>query len=233
MDSSKEYKEGLSTNSERQYTMQSVQNDDDKIETELFVGLSINNFTGKDAKDLDPKAGFHIGAMVRYYFVGDFFGEAVLAIASKGYKEKNTYSSGRIWDDDGANYDGYLSTKYTSYNIDIPILIGYKFAINDDVNLKVKVGPYLTYAVSGKKKTTGYKTTYPDIHSSETEHINNETKIDDMKKFKRFGYGIHAGISAEYKRLILAVAYQHAFSKVFDKNKEYEQNVLISLGYSF
>ncbi len=76
-------------------------------------------------------------------------------------------------------------------------------------------------------------TNYPDIHSSETEHIKSATKIGDIKGFKNFGYGIHAGISADYKQFIISASYQRAFSKVFDNDKSYEQNILISLGYRF
>lgn len=54
-----------------------------------------------------------------------------------------------------------------------------------------------------------------------------------MKGFKNFGYGIQAGISADYKMFILSASYQRAFSKIFDKTKAYEQNILISLGYRF
>ena len=54
-----------------------------------------------------------------------------------------------------------------------------------------------------------------------------------MDGFKNFGYGIHAGVSADYKQFVLSASYQHGFSKVFDKAKAYEQNILISLGYRF
>lgn len=112
-------------------------------------------------------------------------------------------------------------------------MVGYKLAVNDDFNIKLKVGPYLTYALSGKLKEEGYWTEYEDIHSSATEHINKETKISDMNGFKNFGYGVHAGISTNYKQFILSASYQRAFSKVFDDAKSYEQNILVSIGYRF
>lgn len=156
----------------------------------------------------------------------------VLGISTKGYKSDSESSSGFYWDDEGPNYDGSISTKYTSYNLDLPILVGYKLDVNDDFNIKLKVGPYLTYALSGKLKVEGYWTEYEDIHSSATEHINKETKIRDMNGFKNFGYGIYAGISTEHKQFILSVSYQRAFSKIFDEAKSYEQNFLISIGYN-
>lgn len=211
----------------------SAQNNDTKIEKEVFAGLSMNNFAGDDIDGADMKMGFHAGFTARYFFVKDFFLEGALGIATKGYKSSKVMSSGQYWDDEGANYDGSISVKYTSYNVDLPILVGYKFSLNDDLNFKIKVGPYLTYAISGKETEEGYMITYPDIHSSEKEYINEETKIGDMDGFNNFGYGIHAGISADYKQFILSASYQRAFSKVFDDAKAYEQNILISLGYRF
>lgn len=210
-----------------------AQDDDKKLEKEVFVGLSMNNFTGDAIDNSDMKLGFNAGFTARYCFVKNFFLEGSLGITTKGYKLEDQSSSGPFWDDEGGNYDASISKKYTSYNIDLPILVGYKLTINNNLNIKVKVGPYLTYALSGKQKDKGFITTYPDIHSSETEHINNEIKISDMYGFKNFGYGIHAGISADYKRYILSASYQRAFSKVFDNAKAYEQNILISLGYRF
>lgn len=208
-------------------------NDHTKFEKELYVGVSMNNFTGDDIKDSDMIVGFNAMATARYYVVNDLFLEGSLGIFTKGYKSDSESSSGTSWDDEGPNYDAFISTKYTSYNLDLPILVGCRLAVNDDFNIKLKVGPYFTYALSGKLKVEGYLTEYEDIHSSATEHINKETKISDMTGFKNFGYGIHAGINADYKQFILSASYQRGFSKVFDDAKAYEQNILISLGYRF
>ena len=204
-----------------------------KYEFKVFAGFSINNFTGKDAKNTDMICGFHAGVSFGYNFYENIFVECSIGIATKGYKLDTTMSSGDYWDDEGANYDSSTSTKYLSYNVDLPVLIGYNFFINDVSNLKIKVGPYMTYVISGKKTVENYTTIYPDIHSSETESIKSETKVGNMKGFKRMGYGVYAGISADYKSLVLSASYQRGLSKVFDKSKEYEQNILLSIGYRF
>ena len=193
----------------------------------------MNNFTGDDIENTDMKLGFHAGITARYFFVKDVFLEGSLGIATKGYKITNQYSSGSSWNDDGYNYDSEVTTKYSSYNLEIPILIGYKYAINKDINIKAKIGPYFTYALAGKQTEKGYEIYYPDIHSSEKGYIDEETKIGDMSGFKNFGYGLHAGLSVEYNRYTLSASYQRGFSKVFDKAKTYEQNFLVSVGYKF
>lgn len=215
------------------FTVALAQNDDKKFEKEVFAGVSMNNFTGDDIKGSDMKTGFNVGFTARYYFVKNLFLEGSLGVASKGYKSHSEVSSGQYWDDYGPNYDGELSTNYTSYNLDLPVLLGYRISASESFNIKLKVGPYFTYALSGKKKDEGYMITYPDIHSSEKEYINKETKIGDMKNFKSFGCGIHAGVSVNIKKVVLTASYQRGLSKVFDKDKSYEQNVLISLGYKF
>ncbi len=202
------------------------------FESEAFAGLSVNGFKGSDAEGLDVKMGFHAGFTARYNFVKSSFLEASLGVATKGYNSDLLLSSGEIWSDDG-NYDSEVTTTFTTYNIDLPILIGYRLVVNDNLNLRLKVGPYLTYAFSGKEKSEGYMTEYPDIHSSETEYIDKEVKIGDMDGFNRFGYGIHAGIGMDFKRFIFNASYQRAFSKICDDKKIYEQNFLISIGYKF
>lgn len=221
------YNESASNNTD------SSKNGHTKFEKEVYVGISMNSFTGDDIKNSDMNIGFNAGFTARYYVANDLFVEGSLGISTKGYKLDSKSSSGSSWDDEGPNYDSSISQKYTSYNLDLPILVGYKLAVNEDINIKLKAGPYLTYALSGKLKTKGYRTDYEDIHSGETEHINNETNIGDMNGFNNFGYGIHAGISADYKQFILSVSYQRAFSKILDDNKAFEQNILISFGYRF
>lgn len=203
------------------------------FEVEVFVGLSLNNFVGKDSKNLDMSTGFHAGILGRYYFVKNTFLECSLGIATKGYKSEISTSSGDYWVDEGANYDGESSTKYRTYNLEIPVLIGYNITINDYTNIKIKVGPYMTYAISGKLKTKGYNTVYPDIHSSETEYIEDETDISDIKGLNKFGYGLQTGISANFSNYVISAYYQRSFMKRVDDVKQYEQNILVSLGYKF
>lgn len=204
-----------------------------KIETEISAGLSLNNFVGKDADGFKNKLGFHVGLTARYYFYSDIFIEGSLYFATKGYKTEDSDTSGNYWDDEGVNYDMEVKETYKTYNIDFPIMLGYRFKVNDNLNFKIKAGPYLTYAISGERTVKGYYIEYPDIHSSEKETINTKTKIGKMKNYHPFGYGLTGGISINYKRTTLSFTYQRALSKTFHKDKSYEQNILISVGYCF
>lgn len=202
-----------------------------RFEFEIFVGVSLNNFVGDNVKDTKMKIGGHGGITGRYFIMNGLFGEMSLAFATKGYKHNSSSSSGQYWDDYGPNYDSELNTTMTTYNLDVPISIGYAFSISDNTKLRIKAGPYLTYAFSGELKQTGYNKYYEDIHSSETEHINKTIKLDDIKNYVKFGIGIQGGIGLEFGKITLSGTFQKGLTKLIKDAEIYEQNILISLGY--
>lgn len=201
------------------------------FEKEVFAGVSLNSYVGSDIEDAKLKAGFHVGITGRYFITNDVFTEASFVFATKGYKSDASASSGQYWDDSGTNYDSEVKTKLTTYNFDIPVNIGYRFVLDETSCLKVKFGPYFTYAFSGKLSEKGYMTYYPDIHSSETEHIDESTSINDIDGFKNFGVGIGIGLSYDYSDFTVSATYQRGLTKIFDEGKIYEQNILVTIGY--
>lgn len=201
--------------------------------TELYAGISLNTWVGDDAKDSKNNIGFHIGMLRRYFLLKTMFVEAGLSFVTKGYKSDMLLTSGQYWDDEGANYDYDYHYKMQTYNIEIPISIGYNFKWNSGLSVYIKGGAYATYALSGKLKLTGTETDYDDIHSSATGKINKETKIGDIKGYNEFGYGLQAGIVFRYDNYLLNFTYQRGLSKLMEKQKTYEQNLLLSLGYKF
>ncbi len=202
-----------------------------KIEYGLLAGVSLNNYVGEDTDDFSMKIGFNVAFAARYYFLDNLFLESGLGFATKGYKYELISSSGQYWDYDGLNYDSKVEKKMSTYNLDLPVLIGYRFNLTDDVNLKVKVGPYVTYALSGELTTKGYNTVYPNIHESETEHFDYSYKIKDLDDFKRFGCGLSAGIDVNYKSFSVCAKCQRGLTKTYKDREVYEQNMLLSLGY--
>lgn len=209
----------------------SGQNGEGTFETEVFLGLSINNYVGGDIKDTKSKVGFNVGITGRYFFTDNWFAETSVGLYTKGYKADNTLSSGDYWDDEGANYDSELETTMATYNLEIPINAGYRFVLTDKSSLKVKAGPYITYALAGEQKVKGYSTIYPDIHSSETEYIDESTDIGDIEGFNSFGLGFDIGVSYDYAKFSLSATFQRGLTKLFKDSKVYEQNFMLTLGY--
>ena len=170
-----------------------------KFEMELFAGATFSAYTGGDVKNADMQIGFNGGVTGRYYIVNNFFAEASLMFTTKGYKSKKKNGP-----------------KMTTYNIDVPINIGYRFMLSDDISLKIKAGPYITYAIDGEQKAENVK-----------------TKLKDIKSFNTFNVGIDAGIALDFYHFILSGNYQHGLATLINKQKVYEQNIFVSLGYRF
>lgn len=207
--------------------------EDKKTEFEIFAGVSINDYVGKDIDGTKMKVGFHAGFTGRYNITEGLFAESGLAFATKGFKSEDNSTSGNYWDDYGPNYDSEIETTMETYNIDVPISIGCRFSLTENMKIRIKAGPYITYALFGESKQKGYTTYYPDIHSSETEHINKTTKLSKMDNFKKFGVGIQGGIGFEIKQVTLSASYQRGLTSLDKHSDVFEQNILISLGYLF
>lgn len=202
-------------------------------ELDFYAGVSLNNNYGDDIEDTKNNTGFHAGITARYIFATNFFADISFGYATKGYKQENTQSSGQYWDDEGANYDSQNKITMQTSNIDMPIHFGYRIKISDALSVDLKLGCYLTYALSGKRKNVGTFTFYPDIHSSETDFISSTTYIKDVR-YKRFGVGLDAGLGVRIKKhFILSGSYQHGLTVLLEDANIYEKNFLISAGYCF
>lgn len=210
-----------------------AQNESKPLEMGLYAGASLNSYRGDDVKNADMKVGFNVGITGRYFLYKNLFGELSIGVATKGYKQSTYASSGQYWDDEGDNFDSEMKDEMTTYNLDIPLYVGYRFSIGDSSGLSIKMGPYITYALSGQLKTTGYIIIYPDIHSSEKEYIDSEQKIGDIEAFNKFGAGIGGGISYNYKNYCLTATYQRGLTKIYKGRDEFEQNISLSLSYTF
>lgn len=202
-------------------------------EFRILAGLSMNNVVGDDIEDSQISMGFHIGLAARYFLIDGLFVDGSLQFGTKGYKKDISDSSGSSWDDDGYNYDCEANRKLLTYNIDFNPSIGYKFGISNDFGISLKIGPYLTYALSGNFTEKRKEIYYPDIHGSEIEYSKIKESIGDVDGFKKFGYGIDASIALEIKKFVVSISYQRSFSDLIEDMKMVEQNLMLSLGYRF
>lgn len=214
----------------------------------VVAGLTSGSWTGKDFKDgnTDTEYGqtsiknkvtyqFHVGLIADYAFSENIYAGLGIVFNQSGYKQNYDMTSGQYWDDEGGNYDRKQTVKMTTNKFDIPVHIGGMYNLLPETKLFLEAGPYISYAISGNKKRTGSFTEYDDIHSSETEHINEKEKIGkgSLKDFQKFGYGLSATAGVSFNKIILQFTYQRGLNKMIKKKKQYEQNMLLSLGYEF
>ncbi len=206
----------------------------DEKSSEFIIrgGISFNNWAGKDIKNSDFNIGFNLGIEGHLYVTNNLFCGFNCSLSTKGYKLNYSDSSGSVWDEDGMNYDVGEKETFRTYNLDIPIFLGYKVGLYPQSSIKFMIGPYVTYALSGQKEIKGSSTYYSDIHSSETEYYNRKDKIDYIKDFNKFGAGLYAAASFNYKRFSLGIAYERGFTKLIKETKQYENNFMITIGYN-
>ena len=212
------------------------------------AGVTVGTWTGNDFKDGSTESDYgqastenkamyqiHLGVVFDYLLSENLYAGTGVFFNQNGYKQESLMTSGQYWDDEGANYDGKQTVKMTTNNIEVPIHIGGMYNMSSNLGLFVEVGPYFSYAVSGSKKRTGSFTEYDDIHSSATDHINEKEDIGkgSLKDFQRFGYGLSATAGISVNKFIFQFTYQRELSKAIKKTKQYEQNILLSIGYDF
>ncbi len=181
-------------------------------ETVWYVkaGMNLSKFTG-DNVEADNLVGYNIGiAFDRAIGGSGMFWGMGLQLARKGYKasyEEENYSE---------------EVKLKANKLEIPINIGYKYNINDDIAIDARIGGFINYDVWGKAKYE--ETEYGDSYE---ESIN----IGDIEGYDRFGAGIQFGIGVWYQKINFNITYQKGLVDQLEGAKE--SNWMLSLGYAF
>ena len=104
----------------------------------------------------------------------------------------------------GANLDFTLK----AMNIQVPILIGYKFNVIDGIlAIRPQVGPTLNFVIPQRTLVN------PSIGSAEPTEINNET-FDT----KSIAFGLQGGLGVDVFNFTLDINYNFGISKVFGAN---------------
>lgn len=198
------------------------------IQWEGIAGLNVSNLGG-----LGSKPGFHIGAKAEM---------GIPSIANGVYA-----NAGALLSFKGCKQDyGELGNSKTNANfLDIPIHLGYRYAINDKISVFGEVGPYFAIGLFGKTKVV-------EAYIEGPESVEQtETKVNTFDEIKRFdvGAGLKFGIEFNQK-YSFAIGYDWGFINLYDR-KSFEdpdsdedytiditpsmknKNLSISIGYKF
>lgn len=180
-----------------------------KFRVGVGVGMNVNSisnakdaFDAEDGTDISSKIGFNAGLKADYFFTNNVYLGTGLMFNQKGIK-------GDYSDPDDPEYK--YSEKVTLNYLEIPLHIGYRHPVSNNVAIFGEVGPYFAYAVSGKVK---YDPSDPD---DETNLFKIKDDAGD-KIYKRFdaGIGIHAGV--EFNKFQIKVGYDFGLTNL---NKTY------------
>lgn len=116
-----------------------------------------------------------------------------LLLSAKGWKDKLSYAD---------DMDKFCEWKCRLYYLEVPVHIGYKYALSEKVKLLSDIGPYFAVGLSGKSEFSGGDKSL----SAENPYEGNLFKNDT---YKRFDAGVGADIGVEIKqRLQIVIGYQ-------------------------
>ncbi len=169
----------------------------------VFTGMNVSS-----PSKLNSQVGFNVGAKGELSFSNNLFLDLGLSLTSKGW-ESDSY------------YDGTTQKtqkwKATPYYLEIPVHVGYKVSVGENIKLLGSVGPYVGLGLFGK-----------NTYTMETGNKTTETTSDNLFKDKlqeRFDWGVGARLGVElYNHYQLSLGYNLGLKRIYKK----EQNQIDS-----
>ena len=189
-------------------------NAQDNLRWGATVGMNSSNFS---ITGFDSKIGFHAGVKA----------EVGLPQISEGVY----LDMGALLTLKGAKIDGgsAASIKFNPYYLEIPVHIGYKYAVNDNFSLFANAGPYIAIGLFGKAKMTADGSLVDGGSKvSESENVFGD---DGFKRFD-LGLGLKAGIEIS-KKYQFSIGYDFGFIEAEELMGCKNRNLMISLGLMF
>lgn len=186
------------------------------------AGLNASS-AGGDYSDARSRLGYNLGIIADYNFSTNIFFRTGLDFTSKGAKYEDNY--------------GYPPKRHYRLNyFQLPVSIGYRLTVADNINLIANAGGYLAYGVYAREKYavgTGWCGTPPI-----TEFVIYTNKGFDSSGMYPFDCGVLGGVGFEYKQYMLLVNYELG---LFNTMKSQDggdpvwknRNWTFSLGYKF
>lgn len=204
-----------------------------------LFGMNISNFRHPDAAFdglTDPKAGFNLGVRGEYMLPSCY---GVFVNLGLNYTMK-----GAKMDVAASLPDDYSCTvKYRPCYIEIPLHVGYRFNVLDNLGVFADFGPYFAIGVNGKEKTEFEGDAVEDYSK---KFFRNSKMI--LGEIQRYDFGLGFRVGAEYANHHslnfsfdwgLTDMYRDSYRREFFKENGYELGKLknfnagITYGYRF
>ena len=154
-----------------------------------LFGMNISNFRHPDAAFdglTDPKAGFNLGVRGEYMLPSCY---GVFVNLGVNYTMK-----GAKMDVAASLPDDYSCTvKYRPCYIEIPLHVGYRFNVLDNLGVFADFGPYFAIGVNGKEKTEFDGDAVEDYSK---KFFRNSKMI--LGEIQRYDFGLGFRVGAEY-----------------------------------
>ncbi len=179
-----------------------------------MAGMNSSDFS---TDGLDSKVGFHVGIKAE---------KDLPQIAQGVYLDMAALLSLK-----GAQINGNdASLKFNPYYLEIPIHMGYKYAINDNFAIFGNFGPYFAVGLFGKMKATGYLIDEVEGLTS----IHDSAKVFGSNAMKRFdfGLGLKAGVEF-FQKYQVSIGYDWGLLDNIEDSGNKNRNLMLSVGYFF
>ncbi|TGY02096.1 porin family protein [Bacteroides acidifaciens] len=191
-------------------------NAQDNLKWGVMAGMNVSKYT---ITGFDSRIGFHAGVKAELGLSQEASGAYMDFAALLTLK--------------GAKIDGgsIASIKFNPYYLEVPVHVGYKYAVNDDFALFGNVGPYIAVGLFGKAKAK-VDGNIADLGELGTNSASEDIFGDDGLKRFDFGLGLKAGVEFS-KKYQLAISYDFGLVEVAKDLGMKNRNLMISLGYMF
>ena len=189
-------------------------NAQDNLRWGVTAGMNVSslNVTG-----LDSRVGFHAGVKAELglpQFTEGLYMDFGALLSLKGAK---------------VEAGSMASFKINPYYLEIPVHIGYKYAVNDNFSVFANAGPYIAIGLFGKAKMTADGSLVDGGSKvSESENVFGD---DGFKRFD-LGLGLKAGIEIS-KKYQFSIGYDFGFIEAEELMGCKNRNLMISLGLMF
>ena len=154
-----------------------------------LFGMNISNFRHPDAAFdglTDPKAGFNLGVRGEYMLPSCY---GVFVNLGVNYTMK-----GAKMDVAASLPDDYSCTvKYRPCYIEIPLHVGYRFNVLDNLGVFADFGPYFAIGVNGKEK---FEFDGDAVEDYSTKFFRNSKM--GLGEIQRYDFGLGFRVGAEY-----------------------------------
>lgn len=183
----------------------------------IFGGLNIPSFSNGS---YDYTKGVQAG--LDFMLSGDIISEDL----SDAYLRTDLMYSmkGALGPDTKLNADGlFTKMHYTTHYLEIPVHVGYAWALNDNLSLLGETGPYVAWGMGGTARPDGETINFKDQPFF---------KGYDAKHFD-FGWGVRAGLLVN-QVLEVYVSHEWGFKNVapeFRQNTNFSAGVVLYFDY--
>lgn len=191
-------------------------NAQDNLKWGVMAGMNVSKYT---ITGFDSRIGFHAGVKAELGLSQEASG------AYMDFAALLTLKGAKI--DAGS----LASFKMNPYYLEVPVHIGYKYAVNDDFALFGSAGPYIAAGLFGKAKAK-VDGDLVDLGEFGGNSMSEDIFGDDGLKRFDFGLGLKAGVEFS-KKYQVAISYDFGLVEVAKDLGMKNRNLMLSLGYMF